>query len=127
MLEQFQGIEDTYNDVERRMSDPEIMADQTIYQDLVKKHAELEESVGLFRRLKTVIADIDDANGMKDDPDMKAYMEEELARLKAEQQELEKKLKVSLLPKDPEDEKNAIVEIRSGTGGDEAALFAGTL
>ncbi len=127
MLEQFQGLEDTFNDVERRMSDPEIMADQAVYQELIKKHAELEDSVQLFRKLKQVLMDIEDSEALKDDPEMKEYVQEELARLHAEKDDYENKLKICLIPKDPEDEKNAIIEIRSGTGGDEAALFAATL
>mgnify|MGYP001242694774 CR=1 FL=1 len=127
MLDQFQDIEIKFNDLERRMSDPELIADVTLYQSLVKQHSDLKIGVELYRRLKVVLDDIGDLESLKDDPDMIDFIAQETVALSQEKNELEHKLKVFLIPKDPEDEKNAIIEIRSGTGGDEAALFAAAL
>ncbi|RAP26939.1 peptide chain release factor 1 [Candidatus Marinamargulisbacteria bacterium SCGC AG-333-B06] len=127
MLDQFQDIELKFNDLERKMSDPELIADLALYQSLVKQHSELKVGVDLYRRLKAVLADLEDLYDLKDDPEMKTYVEQETVTLTEERDDLDRKLKVFLIPKDPEDAKNAIVEIRSGTGGDEAALFASNL
>ncbi|MBH37454.1 peptide chain release factor 1 [bacterium] len=127
MLDQFQEIETKFNDLERQMSDPELIADIKRYQTLVKQHSDLKRGVDLYKRLKVVLNDLDDLNELKNDSDMKAFVEQETGALLNERADLEHKLKLFLIPKDPEDEKNAIVEIRSGTGGDEAALFAATL
>ncbi len=127
MLDQFQEIEFKFNDLERKMSDPEVISDQSKYQSILKKHAELQLGVDLYRKLKRVFLDIEDLNSMKDDPDMKDSIKDEIAVLEEQKSDLEHKLRLFLIPKDPADEKNAIVEIRSGTGGDEAALFAAEL
>ncbi len=127
MLEQFQEIEHKFNDLERRMSDPEIISDQKKYQDILKEHSNLTVGVELFRELKKTLAELDDLASMEDDPEMKEVVSEELDQLNLAKETLEKKLHLFLIPKDPEDNKNAIVEIRSGTGGDEAALFAADL
>jgi peptide chain release factor 1 len=127
MLEQFQEIEHKFNDLERRMSDPEIISDQKKYQDILKEHSNLTVGVDLFRDLKKTLAEIEDLASMLDDPEMKDVVAEELVKLNSVKDNLEKNLHLFLIPKDPEDNKNAIVEIRSGTGGDEAALFAADL
>ena len=127
MLDQFQEIEHKFNELERKMSDPELIADVRLYQSLVKQHAELKLGVDLHKRLKIVLADLSDLDDLKSDLEMQDFVEQEMDSLTTEKEDLEKKLKLFLIPKDPEDDKNAIVEIRSGTGGDEAALFAATL
>ena len=127
MLDQFQEIEHKFNELERKMSDPELIADVSLYQSLVKQHADLKTGVDLHKRLKIVLADLSDLEDLKNDPEMQDFVDQEMNSLTTEKDDLEKKLKLFLIPKDPEDEKNAIVEIRSGTGGDEAALFAATL
>tara|TARA_B100000427_G_scaffold329523_1_gene346098 strand:- start:7778 stop:8833 length:1056 start_codon:yes stop_codon:yes gene_type:complete len=127
MLDQFQEIELKFNDLERKMSDPELIADVKRYQSLVKQHSELKLGVELYRRLKLVLDDLSDLDELKDDPDMADFITQESESLTKEKDELERKLKLFLIPKDVEDEKNAVVEIRSGTGGDEAALFAASL
>ncbi len=127
MLEQFKEIELKFNDIERRMSDPEIISDQEKYQKIVKEHSSLKEGVDLYRELVQVISEIDGANELLADPDMKEMATEELNELEPRRKKLEVQLQLFLIPKDPEDEKSAIVEIRSGTGGEEAALFAGVL
>ena len=127
MLDQFQEIELKFNDLERKMSDPELIADIKRYQSLVKQHSELKLGVELYRRLKLVLDDLSDLDELKDDPDMTDFIIQESESLTKEKDELERKLKLFLIPKDVEDEKNAVIEIRSGTGGDEAALFAASL
>ena len=127
MLDQFKEIELKFNDIERRLSDPEIIADQQKYQKIVKEHASMKEGVMLYRELSEVISDIKDTNECLNDPEMKEMALEELDDLNQKKELLEMKLQLFLIPKDPEDEKSAIIEIRSGTGGEEAALFAGTL
>tara|TARA_B100000427_G_scaffold64329_1_gene50932 strand:- start:6274 stop:7329 length:1056 start_codon:yes stop_codon:yes gene_type:complete len=127
MLDQFQEIEHKFNELERKMSDPELIADVSLYQSLVKQHADLKTGVDLHKRLKIVLADLSDLDDLKSDPEMQDFVDQEMNSLTTEKEDLEKKLKLFLIPKDPEDEKNAIVEIRSGTGGDEAALFAAIL
>ena len=127
MLDQFQDIEIKFNDLERKMSDPELIADIKRYQSLVKQHSELKLGVELYRRLKLVLDDLSDLDELKDDPDMTDFIIQESESLTKEKDELERKLKLFLIPKDVEDEKNAVIEIRSGTGGDEAALFAASL
>ena len=109
------------------MSDPELIADIKRYQSLVKQHSELKLGVELYRRLKLVLDDLSDLDELKDDPDMTDFIIQESESLTKEKDELERKLKLFLIPKDVEDDKNAVIEIRSGTGGDEAALFAASL
>lgn len=127
MLDQFEEIELKFNDIERKMSDPELIADLDRYQSFVKQHSELKLGVDLYRRLKDVLSDLVDLDELKDDPEMEEFVSQESVALTTEKEDIEKKLKIFLIPKDSEDEKNAIIEIRSGTGGDEAALFAGAL
>jgi len=127
MLEKFQEIENKFHDIERRMSDPEVISNQKKYQDLVKQHANLKEGVSIFRQYKKTCQEIEGSTELLDDPEMAELANEELEGLNKEKEELEHQLKLFLIPKNPEDEKNAIVEIRSGTGGDEAALFGAVL
>lgn len=127
MLEKLQAIEEKFLDIERRMADPEVISNQKIYQEIVKKHAELEEAVLLYRRLKRVDSELAEAKLLLKDPDMREMAEQEVSALEDEHQSLHDEIQIYLLPSDPDDSKNVIMEIRSGTGGDEAALFAGEL
>lgn len=127
MFEQFQGLEDRLNDIERRISDPEVISNQSLYQELVKKHSELEEPVSYFRSLKKLEAELGDAQVLLKDPEMKEMAVSEIKSIEEQMAHFELQLQIFLLPKDPNDTKNAWVEIRSGTGGDEAALFAAEL
>jgi len=124
MLEKFKEIEFNFMDVERRMSDPEVIADQTKFQKLVKKHAELQEMVETYQAYNQKDQELKDAKELLSDPEMKEMAEGEIVELETTLKEMHNKLQLFLIPKDPNDTKNAIVEIRSGTGGDEAALFA---
>jgi len=127
VLDKFEDILHRFADVERKMSDPEVISQQDTYQELVKKHSELKPAVDMFNRYKVVSTDLEGAKELLQDPEMKDMAEEEVASLSKEIKQLEHELQLFLIPKDPNDNKDAIVEIRSGTGGDEAALFAAEL
>lgn len=130
MLDRLQALEDKYEQLEAQVSDPEIIADRSKWQQLVKAHSDLGDVVEAFREYKKVLSGIEESKlmlGEKLEPDFKEMVELEIEELEGQKTELESKLKVLLLPKDPNDDKNVVVEIRGGTGGDEAALFAGDL
>jgi peptide chain release factor 1 len=126
MFERLEQIESRYEDLSRQMADPELIADQQKYQKVAKQHRDMDAVVEKFREYRQVTTGIADANAMlqESDPDIRAMAEEELAQLEERKPGIEEQLKVLLLPKDPNDEKNVIIEIRAGTGGDEASLFA---
>lgn len=130
MLDKLQALEDKYEELSSLLSDPEVINNQSEWQKHAKAHASLTDVVGAFREYKDALQGIKDAKEMledKLDEDFREMVQLELEELKDKQEELEQKLKVLLLPKDPNDEKNVIVEIRGGAGGDEAALFASEL
>src|ERR1700722_8947986 len=126
MFERLEQIEARYEDLGRQMADPELISDQQKYQKTAKQHREIEAIVDKFRQYKQITNGIADAQGMlnETDPDIRAMAQEELTQLEEREPKIEEELKLLLLPKDPKDEKNVIVEIRAGTGGDEASLFA---
>jgi peptide chain release factor 1 len=121
-------IETRYDELTLALSDPKILADPANYQKAAKMHAELRVIVEKFREWKEIQRDIVGAKSLLEEsssePEMKALAQEELAQLEKQQGETEARLKILLLPNDPNDEKNAVLEIRAGTGGDEATLFA---
>jgi peptide chain release factor 1 len=130
MLDKLQALEDKYEELTKQMSDPEVLSDPTVYRKLAKAHADLEEIVGKYREYRQVLSDLEGARLMQDEPQEEEFalmLAEEIDTLQEAQERLEEELQVLLLPKDPNDEKNVIVEIRSGTGGEEAALFAAVL
>lgn len=130
MLYKLEKIEEQYGELEQKLSDPAIIANQIEWQKYAKAHAGLGEMVNVFIEYKKKKNQLAEAKAMlhdKLDPEMQELVQSELAELEEEIPELEQKLKVLLLPKDPNDDKNVIVEIRGGAGGDEAALFAGDL
>ena len=130
MLEKLQAIEDKYLELERLISDPAAMEDLAEWKKNTKAHSRLAEIVGKFREYKKTLAGIEDALAMleeKIDDDFRAFVQGELDNLKEQKARQEEELRVLLLPKDPNDEKNVIMEIRGGAGGEEAALFAGDL
>ena len=127
MLEKLEAIETKYEDLTTQLSDPELLADQSRYTKVTKQHRDLEEIVAQYREFKSAEKGIADAKEMLDsesDEEMVELARTELADLEERKARVEAELKVLLLPKDPNDEKNVIVEIRAGTGGDEATLFA---
>ncbi|OPZ64333.1 MAG: Peptide chain release factor 1 [Firmicutes bacterium ADurb.Bin506] len=130
MLNKLQEIEDRYVALEHELAEPSIVTDQARYRKVAKAHSDLEEIVTNFRALKQVLAETETTEAMlRDDLDqeLEDLARAELVELERKRQELENKLRVLLLPSDPLDEKNVIMEIRAGTGGEEAALFAGDL
>lgn len=130
MLDKLQALEDRYLDLEAKISDPEVIADQTNWLKATKAHAKLEPIVTAYREYCDMIKARDEAEELLaagDDEELVEMAKEELKELKPQIEEYEEKLTILLLPSDPNDDKNVIVEIRSGAGGDEAALFAGVL
>ena len=127
MIDKLQKLEDEFVEIESKLSDPDVIANQPEYVKLMRKRKELENAVELFREYKRVLGNISDAEEILDkekDDEMIEMAKDELRVNKERKDELEEGLKVELLPKDPNDGKNCIMEIRAGTGGDEASLFA---
>jgi peptide chain release factor 1 len=130
MIEKLDEIENRFNDLETRMSDPDIMKDMNKYKAIAQEHSHLQDIVEEIRRYRKINTGIEEASLLiknETDHDMKEMAQEELEELKESFQECEERLKTLLIPKDPLDTKNIIMEIRAGTGGDEAALFASDL
>ncbi|NLG85190.1 MAG: peptide chain release factor 1 [Firmicutes bacterium] len=129
MLAKLAAVKEEYKELEEKMADPAILADQEEYRRLARLHASLREIVENFIALERVQEEIGAVRALlsEKDEDLKVLAQEELRRLEAQWDELLQRLKVLLLPKDPRDEKNVILEIRAGTGGEEAALFAADL
>jgi peptide chain release factor 1 len=125
-LEKLEQTEARYDDLTRQMADPSVIADPEKYRATAKAQRELEGIVSKYREWKKVREDLDQARSMlqETDADLREMAAEEVARLEPEIERLEQEIKVLLLPKDPNDEKNVVLEIRAGTGGDEATLFA---
>ncbi len=119
-------IEARFDAVTRQMADPAVIADGEAYRKIAKTRSELEEVVGKYRDYKLAKNNYDEARSMVEDPDpeLRQMAADEIARLEPELVRIEEELKVLLLPKDPLDDKNIVLEIRAGTGGDEATLFA---
>ncbi|HUB18940.1 MAG TPA: peptide chain release factor 1 [Acidobacteriaceae bacterium] len=126
MFERLEQIEARFEDLAAQMADPEVLADHEKYQKIAKQHRELAAVVEKFREYRQVQTGIADARAMlnESDPEIRAMAQEELTALEAREPRIEEDLKLLLLPKDPNDEKNVVLEIRAGTGGDEASLFA---
>jgi peptide chain release factor 1 len=127
MLEKLEQIEKNYEELTAQISSPEIMADMSVYAKTMKQHRSLGEIVEKFREVKKLNADLEGAKElaeMADDDEMREMAWAEVAEIEEKLPPAEEALKLLLLPKDPNDEKNVIVEIRAGTGGDEATLFA---
>ncbi|WP_419656784.1 PrfA: peptide chain release factor 1 [Desulfosarcina variabilis str. Montpellier] len=129
MFNKLKGVEDRFKELERLLSDPEVVQDRDAYQKYIREHAEISSIVNAFREYQQVDRELDDSLELMadDDPEMKKMAAEEVDRLEKEKQRLTDELKILLIPKDPLDEKSVILEIRAGTGGDEAGLFAGDL
>src|ERR1700734_3400016 len=119
-------MEARFDAVTRQMADPAVIADGEAYRKIAKTRSELEEVVGRYQDYKQAKRNYDEARSMVDDPDpeLRQMANDEIARMEPELVRIEEDLKVLLLPKDPLDEKNIVLEIRAGTGGDEATLFA---
>ncbi len=129
MINKLQGIKEHYLKLEHLLSDPAVINNRAEYQKYLKEHGELGRVVSLFTDYQQVIQEIDDSKELlKDsDPDIRDMAKEEINALTARKDKIESQLKLELMPKDPRDDKNVILEIRAGTGGEEASLFAGDL
>ncbi|WP_147821255.1 peptide chain release factor 1 [Salidesulfovibrio onnuriiensis] len=129
MFGKLEDIEQTYLDLEKELAAPEIFNDQKRYTKVSKSHAELGEIVNVYRKYKQYKHDLEDNREMlrDDDEDIREMAKAEIEAIEPKLPELEEELKILLLPKDPMDEKNIILEIRAGTGGEEAALFVADL
>src|SRR6476646_3424133 len=127
MFERLDQIEARYEELTNALASPDIVNDSARYQKTAKAHAEIAPIVEKYREYKDLTKGIADSKAMlleEKDPEMRAYAQEELDKLESRVTSVEEELKILLLPKDPNDEKNIILEIRAGTGGDEATLFA---
>lgn len=127
MFENLEEIEIKYEDLTKKISDPEVISNQEEWRKMMKEHSDIEPIVLKYREYKAVKKNFEDSKEMLNDPDMKDLAEMEMLDAKDKLLVLESELKILLIPKDPDDDKNVICEIRGGAGGDEAALFSATL
>lgn len=131
MFQKLEAVEKRFEELTQKISDPQVIANQNEWRELMKEHAELEPIVEKYREYKKVQKQFDDAKGMLEDSntdkELKDLAEMEMLEAKEKLPEIEEEIKILLIPKDKDDDKNVICEIRAGAGGEEAALFAGTL
>lgn len=129
MLQRLRELEEKYVELESRMGEPNVVLDQRLYQQTAKEHADLAPIIQAYREHRLIREEIQDNRGLMSDadPEIREMARSELDVLEGRLADVERQLKVLLLPKDPNDEKNVLLEIRAGTGGDEAALFAADL
>lgn len=127
MIERLNIIENRYNELNAKLMDPEVLSNVKKTTELSKEASSLEETVNSYKEYKGVLEDIESAKEMLKDPDMADFAKEELEELEKRKIDLEKRLEILLIPKDPNDGKNVVVEIRGAAGGDEANIFAGDL
>ena len=127
MKERLQAIEEKYLEIDKELSTPEVLKDIKKVAELSKEQASLKESYEAYQKLKKVESDLEESKELTKDPELGEFAKEEITRLTTEKEKLEKDIEVMLLPKDPNDDKNVIVEIRGAAGGDEANIFAGDL
>ncbi|MEQ8163816.1 MAG: peptide chain release factor 1 [Smithellaceae bacterium] len=129
LLNKLRDIELRYRELEGQLSDPQIVSKPNLYQKYAKEHSDLTELVDAIRRYEKIIAHIEEYEGflLEDDAELRDMVKEEMPQLLEDKAQLEEKMRIMLLPKDPNDDKNVFLEIRAGTGGDEAGLFAGDL
>ena len=127
MFEKLEAVEKRYEELTKLISDPEVIANQAEWQKLMKEHASIEDIVLKFREYKKEKQAMEEAEELLHDPEMKELAEAEYYEAKDKLPKIEEELKILLISKDPDDDKNIICEIRAGAGGEEAALFAGTL
>lgn len=127
MFQKLEGVEKRYEELNGLISDPEVISNQSEWQKLMKEHGSLEDVVEKYREYKKVKQQLEEAKEMLNDPELKELASMDLEEAKEKLPKIEEELKFLLIPKDPNDDNNVICEIRSGAGGEEAALFAGTL
>ena len=127
MFEKLESVEKRYEELTTKISDPAVIADNNEWRKLVKEHSSIEDVVFKYREYKNTINNMKEAEEMMQDKELKELAEEEYYSSKEKISKIEEELKILLIPKDPNDDKSVICEIRGGAGGEEAALFAGTL
>ena len=127
MFEKLESVEKHYEELTTKISDPAVIANNNEWRKLVKEHSSIEDVVMKYREYKQTKKDMQEAEEMMQDKEMKELAEEEFYSSKEKLAKIEEELKILLIPKDPNDDKSVICEIRGGAGGEEAALFAGTL
>ena len=127
MFQKLEAVEKRYEELNKKIADPEVIARTHEWTEYMKEHSEIEEVVLKYKEYKRTEQALKEAEEMVSDPEMKELAEEEASKAREKLPKLEEELKLLLIPKDPDDDKNIICEIRAGAGGDEAALFAGTL
>jgi peptide chain release factor 1 len=130
ILEKLEGVKIRFEEVSQLITDPDVIADMKRYVKLNKEYKELEPIVDAYKRYKEILSNLDEAKSIintEKDPELREMAKMEIDELSGQVEPLENEIKYLLIPKDPEDSKNAIVEIRAGTGGDEASIFAGDL
>ena len=127
LMEKLEALAARYDELQTRLSQPETVADMDNFRRLMKEHADMEELMAAYREYRATVDNLAGAREMLEDADLREMAKEEIAQLEPSKEELEKRLQLLLLPKDPNDERNVILEIRAGTGGEEAALFASEL
>jgi peptide chain release factor 1 len=129
MFDKLKGVEERFCQLESLLSDPKILQNRETYNQYAREHAEINDLVNVFRIYKQVDQELDDSLELlqDSDPEIKNLAKDEIERLTEEKEDLAHKLKQLLIPKDPLDQKNVLLEIRAGTGGDEAGLFASEL
>ncbi len=127
MLERLEVIEKRYDEIQKELSNPDVYINMNKMKSLSKEASDLEETVNAYHEYKKILSGIEDTKEMIKDPEMAELAKEELVNLESEKTKLEEKIEVLLIPKDPNDSKNVIVEIRGAAGGDEANIFAGDL
>lgn len=127
MFQKLEAVEKRYEELTKQISDPEVISNQNEWKKLMKEHSDLVEVVEKYREYKKAKQAIEDAQSMLEDKDLKELAEMEIQENREKLPKIEEELKILLIPKDKDDDKNIICEIRGGAGGEEAALFAGTL
>jgi len=129
MFSKLKEVEARYEELEELLSDPAVVSRQSLYQKYAKEHADLRDLVETFRKYEKVSASIEEGQQLLrgDDEELKEIAKEELPELRQQLMELEERMKILILPRDPNDDRNVFLEIRAGTGGDEAGLFVGDL
>ena len=127
MTEKFQWMQERYNELSEAVSQPEIIADTARWQRLLKEHAQLEPAVQAWQRYQQLLTQQTEAEEMLNDPELASMAQTELHELTRRRADMEQELRLLLLPKDPNDERNVVMEIRAGAGGEEAGLFGANL
>ncbi|MEZ4550468.1 MAG: peptide chain release factor 1 [Desulfobacterales bacterium] len=129
MFDQLSELEDRYVELEQLLSDPSVVQNRELYTKYVREHGDLGKVVAVFRTYKQVLDELEESRELlsDSDPEIKSLARKEIDILSEKKEKIEEELRVALVPKDPNDDKNVVLEIRAGTGGEEAALFAGDL